>query len=98
DFFVEETNGGYYLYCMVGGAKKYVNAKAEMGTDGKEHINGSFGTTAETVYTYDATLKTLTVSINGDAYIIGTRSDKTYTTLGPVKASSKPYYAQFILG
>ena len=98
DFFVEETNGGYYLYCMVGGAKKYVNVKAEMGTDGKEHINGSFGTTAETVYTYDATLKTLTVSINGDAYIIGTRSDKTYTTLGPVKASSKPYYAQFILG
>ncbi len=98
DFYVEETNGGYYLYCMVGGAKKYVNAKAAIGTDGNEHINGTYDATAATVYTYDATLKTLVASINGENYIFGTRTDKTYTTLGPVKASTNPYYAQFILG
>ncbi len=98
DFYVEETNGGYYLYCKVGGAKKYVNAKSVVGTDGKNHINGSFDAAAETVYTYDATLKTLVASIDGETYIFGTRTDKTYTTLGPVKVSTNPYYAQFILG
>lgn len=96
DFYVEATNGGYYLYCMVGGAKKYLNSKSVIGSDGNPHVNGTFDATAETVYTYDATLKTLVASIDGTDYIIGTRTDKTYTTLGPVKASTNPYYAQFI--
>ena len=97
DFYVEETNGGYYLYCMIGGAKKYVNTKSVVGDDGKNHVNGSFDDAAETVYTYDANLKTLVATIDGETYLIGTRTDKTYTTLGPVKASTNPYYAQFIL-
>ena len=97
DFYVEETNGGYYLYCMNGGAKKYVNTKSVVGDDGKNHVNGSFDDAAETVYTYDANLKTLVATIDGEIYLIGTRTDKTYTTLGPVKASTNPYYAQFIL-
>ena len=94
---MEETNGGYYLYCMIGGAKKYVNTKSVVGDDGKNHVNGSFDDAAETVYTYDANLKTLVATIDGEIYLIGTRTDKTYTTLGPVKASTNPYYAQFIL-
>ena len=97
DFYVEATNGGYYLYCMVGGAKKYLNSESTMGTDGKMHVNGTFDDTAKTVYTYSDTLKTLVASVDGTDYIIGTRTDKTYTTLGPVKASTNPYYAQFIL-
>ena len=96
DFYVEATNGGYYLYCMVGGAKKYLNSESTMGTDGKMHVNGTFDDTAKTVYTYSDTLKTLVASVDGTDYIIGTRTDKTYTTLGPVKASTNPYYAQFI--
>ena len=96
DFYVEATNGGYYLYCMVGGAKKYLNSESTMGTDGKMHVNGTFDDTAKTVYTYSDTLKTLVASVDGTDYIIGTRTDKTFTTLGPVKASTNPYYAQFI--
>ena len=96
DFYVEATNGGYYLYCMVGGAKKYLNSESTMGTDGNMHVNGTFDDTAKTVYTYSDTLKTLVASVDGTDYIIGTRTDKTYTTLGPVKASTNPYYAQFI--
>jgi hypothetical protein len=96
DFYVEATNGGYYLYCMVSGAKKYLNSESTMGTDGKMHVNGTFDDTAKTVYTYSDTLKTLVASVDGTDYIIGTRTDKTYTTLGPVKASTNPYYAQFI--
>ena len=93
DFYVEATDGGYYLYCMVGGAKKYVNMVVS-GT----HVNGEFEDAASTVYTYDATLKTLKAVINDTDYIFGTRSDKSYTTLGPVKASDNPFYGQFILG
>ncbi len=91
DFYVEATNGGYYLYCMVGGAKKYVNMVVS-GT----HVNGEFEDTATTVYTYDTTLKTLKAVVNDADYIFGTRNDNTYTTLGPVKASNNPFYAQFI--
>ena len=91
DFYVESTNGGYYLYCMVGGAKKYVNMVVS-GT----HVNGEFEDTATTVYTYDTTLKTLKAVVNDADYIFGTRNDNTYTTLGPVKASNNPFYAQFI--
>ncbi len=91
DFYVESTNGGYYLYCMVGGAKKYVNMVVS-GT----HVNGEFQDTATTVYTYDTTLKTLKAVVNDADYIFGTRNDNTYTTLGPVKASNNPFYAQFV--
>ena len=93
DFYVEATNGGYYLYCMVGGTKKYVNMVVS-GT----HVNGEFQDAPTTVYTYNTTLKTLVGVINGVDYIFGTNSGKTYTTLGPVKVEYEPFYAQFILG
>ena len=91
DFYVEATNGGYYLYCMVGGAKKYVNMVVN-GT----HVNGEFQDTATSVYTYDATLKTLVGVVDGANYVFGTNSSKNYTTLGPVKTEYNPFYAQFI--
>lgn len=91
DFYVESTNGGYYLYCMVGGAKKYVNMVVN-GT----HVNGEFQDTATTVYTYDATLKTLVGVVDGANYVFGTNSSKNFTTLGPVKTEYNPFYAQFI--
>ena len=97
DFFVEETNGGFHLYCMVNGAKKYVNAKSVVGTDGKDHINGLFEDTATSVYTYDETLKTLVTKIDGTDYIYGTRNDKTYNTLGPMKADSGCFYAVLVV-
>ena len=91
DFYVESANGGYYLYCMVGGAKKYVNMVVN-GT----HVNGEFEDAASTVYAYDATLKTLVGTIDGVTYVFGTNSSNTYTTLGPVKTEYNPFYAQFI--
>ena len=97
DFFVEETNGGFHLYCMVNGAKKYVNAKSVVGTDGKNHINGLFEDTASSVYTYDETLKTLVTVIDGENYLFGTKADGTYTTLGPMKASSGCFYAVLVV-
>ena len=89
--FVEETTGGYYLYCVVGGAKYYINMVVS-GT----YVNAKFEETAATVYTYDETLKTVKADVNGTAYIFGTKADGTFKTIGPMKADSGCFYAQFV--
>jgi hypothetical protein len=100
DVYLEETTGGYYLYTMAGTTKTYINMVVnEEGT----HINGAYEATAKTVYTLDATLKTIVSAITGTAdaakdgaYAFGTRNDKTYTTMGPVYAdATKSFIAQF---
>ena len=89
--YVEATDGGYYLYAMVDGAKLYIN----MVVSGS-YVNGKYEEAASTVYTYDATLKTLKASVGGADYIYGTSNAGTYTTVGPVKASDEPFYLQFV--
>ena len=91
DYYVEATTGGYHFYCMVGGAKKYVNVVVN-GT----HVNGVYEDAASTVYTYDETLKTLVTKVDGTDYIFGTKNSDTFTTLGPMKVSDNPFYAQFV--
>jgi len=90
DVYLEETTGGYYLYAMVGGAKKYINMVVS-GT----HVNGAFEDTASTVYTYDATSKTVISNVSEVPYWFGTRNDNTYTTVGPVKTEYNGFYLQF---
>ena len=94
DVYVEEANGGYHLYYEKGG-KTYINVEKVTGDDGKEHVNAVLGTTAVTVYTYDATLKTLTVKIGDATYAFGTRNDKEYTTVGPCDISKDPFICVF---
>ena len=90
DVYLEETTGGYYLYAMVGGAKKYINMVVS-GT----HVNGAFEAAASTVYTYDATSKTVIATVNDAPYWFGTRNDNTYTTVGPCKTEYNGFYCQF---
>jgi len=90
DVYLEETTGGYYLYTNVGGAKKYINMVVS-GT----HVNGAFEDAASTVYTYDAEKKTVVSTVNDALYWFGTRNDKTYTTVGPVKVEYEGFYCQF---
>ena len=92
NFYVEVVDGGYNLYAIVGGAKLYVNFVVS-GT----HVNGKYQETAATVFTYDETLKTFKTSVDGTDYIIGTTASKTYTTLGPVKASEPNFYVNFVV-
>ncbi len=89
--FVEETAGGYHLYCVVGGVKFYINM-VKSGT----YVNAKFEETASTLYTYDETLKTVKADVEGTAYIFGTKADGTYETIGPMKADSGCFYAQFV--
>ena len=87
--------GGYYLYAMISGTKTYISMVKAMGTDGKEHINGKYETAPSTVYTWDAEAKTLVADIDGEAYWHGTRSDKSYNTVGPCAVSFNGFYCQF---
>lgn len=89
DVYLEEVEGGYNLYTMVDGAKKYINMVVS-GT----HVNGKFEDAATTVYTFDAEAKTLISIVNDAPYWMGTRNDKTYTTVGPVKTEYNGFYCQ----
>jgi len=90
DVYLEATNGGYYLYTMLGGTKTYINMVVS-GT----HVNGAYEATASTVYTYDADLKTVVATVNDTLYKFGTRNDNTYTTVGPVKVELNGFHCQF---
>ena len=91
DVFVEETTGGFYFYCTVGGAKKYINI-VKSGT----YTNVKYEDAASTVFTYDEALKTLVASVEGGSFILGTKADGTYTTLGPMKADSGCFHGVFV--
>ena len=90
DVYLEETTGGYYLYTNATGAKKYINMVVS-GT----YVNGEFQDEAATVYTYDATNKTIIANVNNTPYWFGTRNDKDYDTVGPVKVEYAGFYCQF---
>jgi hypothetical protein len=89
--FVEETAGGFHLYCVVGGAKLYINME-KSGT----YVNAKFEETASTVYTYDEALKTVKADVEGTAYIFGTKADGTFETIGPMKADSGCFHGVFV--
>ena len=90
DVYLEQTNGGYYLYTNIGSAKTYINMVVS-GT----HVNGAYEATASTVYRYDETSKTRIADVNGRDYWFGTRNDKTYTTVGPCATSYNGFYCCF---
>ena len=90
DAYLEATEGGYYLYATINGAKTYINMVVS-GT----HVNGAYEATASTVYRYDETAKTLIAVVNDTDYWFGTRNDKSYTTVGPCATSYNGFYCQF---
>ena len=90
DVYLEETDGGYYLYTMDGNTKTYINMVVS-GT----HVNGAYEAAASTVYTYDAEAKTVIAVVNDADYWFGTRNDKNYTTVGPCKVEYEGFYCEF---
>ena len=90
DVYLEETDGGYYLYAMVDGIKTYINMVVS-GT----HVNGAYEVAASTVYTFNVESKTVIAIVNDAPYWFGTRNDKTYTTVGPCAVSYAGFYCQF---
>ncbi len=93
NMYIEATDGGYYIYTSTdkGATKTYLNMVVS-GT----YVNGKYESTASTVYTYDATLKTFKATVNEKEYIFGTSAFNTYTTIGPVVNNGEAFYAQFV--
>ena len=90
DVYLEETEGGYYMYTLSGETKTYINMVVS-GT----HVNGAYEAAASTVYTFNAESKTVIAIVNDTEYWFGTRNDKTYTTVGPCAVSYAGFYCQF---
>ena len=90
DVYLENTTGGYYLYAMVNGKKQYMN----MVVKGK-YVNAVYSDTAQCVYTYDASLKTMVTSINDSTYAFGTYDN--YVTIGTADIVKHPdnYFCHF---
>ena len=75
DVYLEATDGGFHMYLMVSGTKKYMNIVAS-----NEHINVVYEAAASSVWTYDAAYNTMITDLDGTNYFLGTRNDKTYNT------------------
>ncbi len=75
DVFFEATEGGYYVYAMVNGAKKYIGAEIS-GT----HKNFKYHDAATTVWTFNTEFNTIVCNVEGTEIFIGTRG--TYNTIG----------------
>ena len=90
--YVEVVDGGYNLYVIAAGAKKYINV-----VPSGSHINNVFEDAASTVWVWDADLKTLKADVDGTFYVLGTGATGTYTTFGMVKAAEDNFYGQFVV-
>ena len=93
DVYLEAVTGGYNLYCMKDGKKQYMNIVAN-GT----YINVTFTDAPVSVFTYDATLKTVVTTVNDVKYVYGTNSSKSYETISSGKAadSANLFIAHFV--
>ena len=94
--YLEATEGGYYLYCIVEGVKTYINMVVS-----DTHVNGAYEAAASTVYTLDEENGTLKANITVAAdetksgeYWFGTRNDKDYTTVGPVLVKYEGFFCK----
>lgn len=89
DVYLEETDGGYYIYAMVDGAKQYLNMVVS-GT----HVNAVYADTATTVFTYDAEKNIMVTIVNDTEYAFGNYG--TYTSISTSKTSyDDNYFCQF---
>ncbi len=89
-FYIENAEGGYYLYVMNGDAKVYVNIRAN-----GNYVNNLYEETAQSVWVWDADLGTLKVTVDDTDYVMGTASDKTYNNFEAKKVTDNPYYGKF---
>lgn len=99
DVYLEETDGGFYMYFNDGSTKTYITSVKVTGTDGKEHINFKLTTDKpESVVTIDKDLNAPVIKIDDDTTIFfGTYGDKTTFGASLIKYSSTSYVAHLVV-
>ncbi len=89
DIYVENVEGGFYMYYEATAiGNQYVNIiKTTYLDDGKEKtkIHVAYETTAKTVWSFDATNRTVVADFEGNTYYMGARG--TYNTVELSKTS-----------
>ena len=81
DVYLEEAAGGYYLYFMdENSAKQYISLVAS-----GEHLNFTFATTANSVFTWDTEKAALYTTVGSETCYMGTYGD--YVTVGVLQGS-----------
>ncbi len=92
DVYLEAVDGGYKFYFMNGETKAYISVVRATGTDGKLHNNVTFEAATASVWTYDATNKTLVTVVNVDgtdtSFYLGTYSN--YSTISASTIDKAP--------
>ena len=83
DVKVEEATGGYYITFTKDGAKKYIDIIPREGAEGKVNVVIADAPTA--VYAWDAERKTMTTTVGGNNWYLGTYND--YTTISASNTS-----------
>ncbi len=79
--YLEEVEGGYHLFFLVNGAKKYINITTYEKDDGSKSKTQDIGDEPTCVYTWDAERGTMIAFIEelGESFYLGTYN--TYTTI-----------------
>ncbi len=90
DVYVEiVSENTYRLYSTIEGKKQYI----EMVVSGT-HLNAEFHETASMTWSWNDTLNTYTAVLDGKECVLGTRNDKSYTTVGACEVSKNPFVCQ----
>ncbi len=82
DIYIEVTGGGFHLYLMEGTKKVYLNIRQN-----GNYVNNLYEATAQTVYTWDSTLKAMVTVVGSDTYTFGMKSNSNYTTIEAKKVT-----------
>lgn len=85
DFYAEAVEGGYKIYTMIDGAKKYITGSVKEVEEGKfsKYLNYS---DEGSVWYYNATVNAWLTMINGGEYVVG-----TYGTFETMSISESSY-------
>ncbi len=86
--YLEETEGGYHLFFLQGGAKKYINITTYEKDDGSLSKTQDIGNEPTCVYTWDAERGTMIAFIEalGESFYLG-----TYGTYNTISTSATSY-------
>lgn len=89
DVYVEETNGGYFLYFMKDGVKTYI----ELCTYNATSTSLKLVTTPTTVYTWNAEYKTFVATVDGLEMFLGSYGDRDFFSASKTEKLGADNYA-----